>query len=64
VPEAVIFSKSCNTLGAISSSVIGLSVTIILYIMGMPSPSAGTIGMITSLAINPIFSYIWGMIKN
>jgi len=58
-----LFTKTCSTLGAISSSVIGLSVTIILYIMGMPSPSAGTIGMITSLAINPLFSWVENMVK-
>jgi len=42
--------------GAISSGIIGLGTCLILYATGMPSPSAGTIGMLTSLAINPLVS--------
>ena len=50
--------KRAGKAGAISSGVIGLGTCLVLYAMGMPSPSAGTIGMITSLAINPIVSLI------
>ncbi len=58
-----LFSKNVNKFGAISSGVIGLSVTLILYISGMKSPQAGTIGMITSLIVNPVFSYIYKLAK-
>ncbi len=54
-----LFTKFANKFGAISSGVIGLSITLILYITGMSSPQAGTIGMIVSLLINPIFSFIY-----
>ncbi len=50
------FSKRVNKFGAISSSVLGLAVCLVLYIQGMPSPQAGTIGMMVSLAVNPVFS--------
>jgi len=51
-----LFWKRANKFGAISSSVLGLAVCLILYFQGMPSPQAGTIGMMVSLAVNPIFS--------
>ena len=50
--------KKAGKAGAISSGVIGLGVCLALYATGMPSPSAGTIGMITSLIINPVVSLI------
>jgi SSS family solute:Na+ symporter/sodium/proline symporter len=58
-----LFNKKVNKFGAISSSVLGLTTCIGLYIWGMPSPQAGTIGMMVSLAINPIFSFISNTIK-
>lgn len=51
-----LFCKRVNKFGAISSSVLGLAACLVLYFTGMPSPEAGTIGMMTSLVINPIFS--------
>ena len=51
-----LFYKKANKYGAIASSVLGLSVCIILYLWGLSSPEAGTIGMITSLILNPIVS--------
>ncbi|MCK4662836.1 MAG: hypothetical protein KAT68_08230 [Bacteroidales bacterium] len=53
-----LFNKKVTRFGAFSSSFLGLLVCIVLFIMGMPSPQSGTIGMIVSLAVNPIFSYI------
>jgi len=53
-----LFSKRVNKFGAIASSVLGLTVCLILYISGSSSPEAGTIGMIVSLAANPLFSLI------
>jgi SSS family solute:Na+ symporter len=50
--------KKASRLGAISSGIIGLATCLILYGTGMSSPSAGTIGMLTSLAINPIVSLL------
>ncbi|MBU0637839.1 MAG: sodium/solute symporter [Planctomycetes bacterium] len=51
-----IFSRRVNRFGAISSAVLGLGVCLALYIAGRPRPEAGTIGMIVSLVINPLFS--------
>jgi SSS family solute:Na+ symporter len=51
-----ILSKKVNRLGAVTSSVLGLSVCLFLYFSGRPSPEAGTIGMLVSLAANPLFS--------
>ena len=51
-----LFMKRANSFGAISSAILGLIVCTVLYFRGMPSPEAGTIGMIVSLAVNPIFS--------
>jgi SSS family solute:Na+ symporter/sodium/proline symporter len=53
-----LFTKTANRFGALSSGILGLATCLVLYFTGMPSPQAGTIGMLTSLAINPIFSYI------
>jgi len=53
-----LFSKKVNKIGAISSSVLGLAVCLILYISGSSSPEAGTIGMMVSIAVNPVFSLI------
>jgi solute:Na+ symporter, SSS family len=51
-----LFSKRVNRFGALSSGLIGLILCLALYAYGMPSPQAGTIGMMASLLINPLFS--------
>ena len=53
-----LLSKRTNKLGAFSSSILGLAACLILYVKGMPSPQAGTIGMIVSLAACPIVSML------
>lgn len=53
-----LFSKRANKFGAISSSVLALATCLFLYIKGMPSPQAGTIGMMVSLVVNPLFSFL------
>ncbi len=53
-----LFNKKVTKFGALSSSILGLSVALILFFTGMPSPQAGTVGMLVSLAINPLFSFI------
>jgi len=53
-----LLSKKVNRLGAITSSVLGLSVCLFLYFSGRPSPEAGTIGMLVSLAANPLVSLL------
>lgn len=58
-----LFTKWSNKFGGLSSAFIGLSVCIILYLTGMPSPQAGTIGMIVSLLVNPLFSSIYNLVK-
>jgi hypothetical protein len=50
-------------IGAISSSVLGLATCLVLYFRGIPSPEAGTIGMIVSLAVNPLVSLVFPAIK-
>ncbi len=53
-----LLSKKVNKQGAIVSGVCGLGTCLFLYATGLPSPQAGTIGMLTSLALNPVFSFI------
>jgi SSS family solute:Na+ symporter len=48
--------RRVNVVGAISSAMLGLGTCLVLYIKGMPSPEAGTIGMIVSLVSAPIAS--------
>ena len=54
-----LFTNFCNKAGAYGSSFIGLGLTIVLYSNGWSSPEAGTIGMLASLALNPIISLIF-----
>jgi SSS family solute:Na+ symporter/sodium/proline symporter len=52
-----LFSKRVTKVGAILSSIIGLSVTLgLYYLANQPSPQAGTIGMFVSFALTPIIS--------
>jgi solute:Na+ symporter, SSS family len=53
-----LLNKKVNKAGALTSGILGLAVCLVLYGTGMPSPQAGTIGMFTSLALNPLFSFI------
>jgi SSS family solute:Na+ symporter/sodium/proline symporter len=53
-----LYWKGMNQAGAWASSVIGLAVCVALYIKGMPSPEAGTIGMIVSFMIAPVGSLV------
>jgi solute:Na+ symporter, SSS family len=54
-----LFNKRVNRFGALSAGIIGLTSCLVLYFTGLPSPQAGTIGMLTSLAINPLFSLFY-----
>ncbi len=51
-----LFSKKVNKVGAIAAAVLGLGTCVVLYAAGRSSPEAGTIGMMVSLAANPVFS--------
>lgn len=53
-----LFWNKATRLGAWLSSILGLGICLGLYFYGMPSPQAGTIGMIVSLAVNPIVSLL------
>ncbi len=53
-----LFWKKANKYGALYSTVVGLTTCITLYIWGMPSPQAGTIGMGVSLLVNPVISWV------
>jgi Na+/proline symporter len=52
--------KKSNRTGALTSAFVGLACCLLLYATGMSSPSAGTIGMMVSLALNPIVSLLFG----
>ena len=58
-----LFAKWSNKFGGISSAFVGLGVCILLYITGMPSPQAGTVGMIVSLVANPVLSLAYNAMK-
>jgi len=51
-----LFSERVNKTGAMVSGIGGLSICLGLYLYGISSPEAGTIGMMASLALNPIAS--------
>ncbi len=51
-----LFSKRTNRMGAFVSGLGGLAVCLILYFTGMSSPEAGTLGMLSSLVLAPLFS--------
>lgn len=51
-----LFWKRATKAGAFASMFAGVTVCIGLYIWGLPSPEAGTIGMGVSLAVNPVVS--------
>ncbi len=53
-----LLSKKVNKTGAFVSGIGGLCVCLILYFSGMSSPEAGTIGMLTSLVLNPLVSVL------
>jgi solute:Na+ symporter, SSS family len=52
-------SKRTNKAGAFGSSLLGVGVCVTLYATGTPSPQAGTIGMLVSLAAAPLISLIY-----
>ncbi|MFN3555978.1 MAG: sodium:solute symporter [Bacteroidales bacterium] len=53
-----LLNKKVNKTGALISGIAGLAVCLALYANGMPSPQAGTLGMLVSLAANPLFSFL------
>jgi len=63
-----LITNRVTRVGAVSSSILGLGTCLGLYLAGWPSPQAGTLGMIVSLAINPMVSFLrhkqLGIFKN
>lgn len=53
-----LLTKRANRTGAIAGSILALAVCVVLYLRGMSSPEAGTIGMIASLVLVPLLSLI------
>jgi len=53
-----LLSGRMTKLGAFASGIAGLGVCMVLYFTGTPSPQAGTIGMMVSLAVNPVVSFL------
>ncbi|MCK5598885.1 sodium/solute symporter [bacterium] len=54
-----LFTKWVSKTGAITGSALGLGVCMFLYLRGISSPQAGTIGMMVSLATPPLISLIF-----
>ncbi len=50
-----LLSKRVTKAGAVAASLAALTVCLTLYLRGMGSPEAGTIGMLVSLAVPPLF---------
>ncbi len=53
-----LFNKKITKLGAMSGALVGLAACLILAATGMPSPQAGTIGMVISLLLTPAVGFI------
>ncbi|PWB72155.1 sodium:solute symporter, partial [candidate division GN15 bacterium] len=53
-----LLSKRMTAFGAYASGIAGLGTCMVLYLTGTPSPQAGTIGMIVSLVVNPLISFL------
>ncbi|MBC8425827.1 sodium:solute symporter [bacterium] len=51
-----LFWRRTTRAGAVAASVLGLAVCVGLYTAGRPSPEAGTLGMMVSLAAPPLVS--------
>ncbi len=51
--------KKANIYGGLGSAILGLSICLGLYFYGLPSPQAGSIGMIVSFIANPLISIIF-----
>ena len=51
--------KKATRAGAVAAAILGLGVCIVLYVRGWASPEAGTIGMLVSLAVNPLVSLMF-----
>lgn len=57
-----VLSRRVNRVGAIGAAVLGLGTCLTLYIAGRPPPETGTIGMLVSLAANPLLSRLAGRV--
>jgi SSS family solute:Na+ symporter/sodium/proline symporter len=53
-----LFWSRTSRAGAILSSVAALLICLFLYLRGMPSPQAGTLGMVASLVLCPLVSLV------
>lgn len=58
-----LFSRKATREAAIASGTGGLLVCLVLYFAGLPSPQAGTIGMLVSLGLNPLVRALMGLLK-
>jgi SSS family solute:Na+ symporter/sodium/proline symporter len=60
-----LFHKKSNKFGAISSAILGLGTCLVLYFFaGISSPEAGTIGMMVSLVVTPVFSLGYSALRD
>ena len=53
-----LLSRRVTKAGAFASSLLGLGACLVLSLSGMQAPQAGTIGMVVSLAVNPVVSLV------
>jgi SSS family solute:Na+ symporter len=51
-------SRKVSLFGALSSAFLGLGTCLALAFLGFGAPEAGTVGMLVSLVVNPLFSRI------
>ncbi|MBP1767747.1 MAG: PanF [Candidatus Aminicenantes bacterium] len=53
-----LLSRRATKAGAFASSLLGLGTCLVLSLAGMQAPQAGTIGMMVSLAVIPVLSFL------
>jgi len=53
-----LLSRRATKAGAFASSCLGLGACLVLSLSGMEAPQAGTIGMMVSLAVIPVLSFL------
>jgi SSS family solute:Na+ symporter/sodium/proline symporter len=53
-----LLSRRATKAGAFASAILGLGTCLVLSLTGMEAPQSGTIGMMVSLAVNPVLSLL------
>ena len=56
-----LFTKKTTKIGALIGGIVGLTTCISMYVSGVSSPEAGTIGMLVSISFPPVSDYIYNI---